>query len=74
MPKLLTQEERRASRERWRGFNRDYFRLVRRAKFPPHQYVRQTHCADCRREYNRKWMWNNRWDKNHDAYQEDLSS
>ena len=35
---------------------RAWWREVRGRVFPAHLFVKETHCGDCRRFYNRNWM------------------
>ena len=35
---------------------RSWWREVRSRVFPAHPFVKETHCGDCRRFYNRNWM------------------
>lgn len=42
-----------------RIYMRDYFRVLRARVFEPHEFVKETHCRDCRRDFNRRYM--NKW-------------
>lgn len=37
-------------------WHRRFWRRVRATEMEPHQYVRQTHCGDCLRAYQREWV------------------
>ena len=45
-----------AEQKKSQGYYARYMRTIRARKFPRHEFVKQTHCGDCMREYRREWM------------------
>lgn len=46
----------RADEGKSENYDARYMRAVRARTFTPHDFVKQTHCGDCMREYRRGWM------------------